>query len=359
MKSKKNILVCPLDWGLGHATRMIPVINEIENQGGRAIVAADNGPMELLSQYYPNKTIIKLEGFQPHYPANGSMAWAMMKSFPEMIATAKFAKNKLQQIIDEHQINAVISDNRYELSNPNIPSIFVTHQLNIQTTGFQVLAKPTISRVINHFISNYNEIWVPDLNNHYLSGILSTLKSERKNLHYVGLLSRFTEKCKLEKQKDIDVLVILSGPEPQRTILEKLIIEQASQTNLKTVILQGKPQDKKHQEKDNITIIPHGSDDEIINLIVRSKHLICRPGYSTLMDLAVLNTNAIFIPTPGQTEQEYLAKKLMKEGIAFSESQQLFNFSEAIKKQHQYSGLKQPKKEGALKKRITYLLNNC
>ncbi len=357
MGRKKNILVCPLDWGLGHATRMVPVINELENQGANVILAADNGPMEFLMRYFPNNTIIRLEGFKPHYPASGSMAWAMIKSLPDMISAAKRSKLHLTKIISDYHIDAIISDNRYELSSASIPSVFVTHQLNIQTSGFQKIASPPIKFIINHYINKYKEVWVPDSDNHQLSGNLS--KSIRHNLYYVGLLSRFISSKKTKPNNKIDLLVMLSGPEPQRSMLEKLITNQAIDSGLSTIILQGKPEAKKTQPIKNITVLPHANDEEILDLINSAKYIICRPGYSTLMDLAVIGSKAIFIPTPGQTEQEYLSRKLMSERIAFSQNQRSFNLSEAIKQQDEYSGLEIKINNEVLETRISNLLNNC
>jgi len=359
MERKKNILVCPLDWGLGHATRMVPVIRELQNQGANVILAADNGPLEFLMRYFPNNTVIRLEGFKPEYPADGSMAWAMAKSLPKMITASKKAKKELQNIVDKYHIDALISDNRYELSNLSIPSVFVTHQLNIQTSGFQNIVSPILIIIVNYYLNKFDEVWVPDFENNQLSGKLSRSKTKRGNLYHVGYLTRFNAPKKTNSAKKIDLLVMLSGPEPQRSILEDIVTKQAIESGLTTVILQGKPDGKMTPSVNNVVFLPHASDDEITDLIVSTEYLICRPGYSTLMDLASIGKKAIFIPTPGQTEQEYLSRKLMSEGIAFSQSQSSFDLSAAILQQNNYTGLNNDLQNNVLAVRISNLLNNC
>ena len=189
-----------------------------------------------------------------------------------------------------------------------------------------------------------------------LSGKLS---KSRRNTFNIGLLSRFYA----SEIKDIpitnDLLIILSGPEPQRTILEELLLSEALKTELKTLILLGKPGEKIHKEIKNVTLISHLPDDEFSRLIRSSKIVISRPGYSTLMDLAILGKKAIFIPTPGQTEQEYLAKRLLDGGIAFSQNQNSFDLTVALSNQSNYKGLLINNKPELLESRIDNLLNIC
>ena len=357
---QKKILVCPLDWGLGHATRMVPVIDMLESKGANVIIAADNKPLKFLQQRFPENTFVKLQGYSPKYPANGSMSLAMLMSLPEMMMKAWQANRKLQKIVKEHQIDAIISDNRYELSSSKVPAVFITHQLNIQTAGWQKISKPFINMAINHYINKFNEIWVPDIpGNFQLSGKLSKSRRNTFNTFNIGLLSRFYASDIKDIPITNNLLIILSGPEPQRTILEKLLLSQALKTNLKTVILLGKPGEKTHEEIKNVTLISHLPDVEFSKLIRSSRIIISRPGYSTLMDLAILGKKAIFIPTPGQTEQEYLANRLLDEGIAFSQTQDSFDLTVALSNQSNFKGLFINNKPELLESRIDNLLNIC
>ena len=358
MSSVKNILVCPLDWGLGHATRMVPVINELIAQGANVILAGDNRPLDFLMRYYPENTVIKLEGFSPVYPEKGSMAWQLIKSVPDMIISSKVARKSLQNIIRSYNIHAIISDNRYELCGSDVPSIFVTHQLNIQTRGLQYIAKPVINSVLTYFLNKFDEIWVPDSPDHTFSGILSSTSKYKGKIHYVGTLSRFSN-IPENNDEEYDILAIMSGPEPQRSLFERIISQQALETDKKVAILQGKPGYGSRRIVDNITFIPHTDDEDFAMLINNSKVIISRPGYSTLMDLAVFGKSGIFIPTPGQTEQEYLASKLHKEGRAVSYSQDQFDLKYALSEFNNMKGVKQRFDDSILKKRITHMLNNC
>ncbi len=360
MSQKKNILVCPLDWGLGHAARMVPIIDMIEKKGGNVIIAADNSPLDFLKQHFPKITTIKLSGYSPNYPSNGSMAFVMIKSLPEMIREAKKAKKELQIIIDKFSIDAVISDNRYELSTLKIPTVFITHQLNIQTSGWQTIGKPIINKLVNHYVSKFNEVWIPDVvGNFQLSGRLSISNKFKNKSYKIGLLSRFSSKRNYNFTDDIDILIILSGPEPQRSILEKILLSQALKSELKITILLAKPGENINKKVDNVTIISHLPDDEFAAVIQSAKVIVSRPGYSTLMDLSVFNKKAIFIPTPGQTEQEYLAKRLLEKGIAFSQNQNKFDLSESLLRYDKFKGLYISNMPYLLEARIDKLLNSC
>ena len=353
-----NILICPLDWGLGHATRMVPVIEMLENKGANVIIAADNRPLEFLKQRFPGMEFVKFPGYEASYPEKGSMALSMLMSVPEMLKQAKRSNALLQKLIVEKNIDAIISDNRYEMYSAKVPSVFITHQLNIQTSGWQKLADPIIKKTVNSYIRKYDELWIPDFGGEpNLSGKLSHIhKLPLENTHFIGTLSRFSNLKFKPSTEQIDLLILISGPEPQRSLLEEVLTKQALQTDLKTVILQGKPEDSKVKEMKNIRIIPHLPDVEFASLIQSAKMVVSRPGYSTLMDLSVFGKKAIFIPTPGQTEQEYLAQGLMQQGVAFSEKQSDFNLKTALQQVEKFSGLTQMKGDGTLEKRIDRLL---
>ncbi|RLD54817.1 MAG: glycosyltransferase [Bacteroidetes bacterium] len=285
------------------------------------------------------------------------MALTMLMSFPEIMSKAKQAKKELKKIIKKYSIHAVISDNRYELSTSEVPSIFITHQLNIQTNGWQVVVKPIIDWIINSYINKFDEVWVPDVTAGFqLSGKLSNSNKFLSKRFYIGLLSRFSKADNNSKPKNFDLLIILSGPEPQRTILEKMLLAQALETNLKIVMLLGKPDENINKEINNVKLISHLPDAQFASLIRSAKFVISRPGYSTMMDLANFGNKAAFIPTPGQTEQEYLANRLLEKGIAFSQSQSSFNLSKAIANQNKYTGLIMENNTELLKSRIDNLL---
>lgn len=285
------------------------------------------------------------------------MTWAMIKAYPKMLKQAEISKKLLDEIILKKNIDIVISDNRYELYSKNAYCIFITHQLNIQTPGLTKIADFFIQNKINNYIKKFNELWIPDAEGEAnLSGKLShNIRFPNNNTFFIGPLSRFSLLPQNEIVKTNDLLVLISGPEPQRTILEKKLISQALESGLATVVLQGKPELYEVQQNKNVRIISHLNDTEIAGLINSSKIVIARPGYSTMMDLSIVGSKAILIPTPGQTEQEYLAEKYLKEKLFYSEKQKNFSLSRSLEKAKKYEGLSLTWDNKKLIERIEFL----
>lgn len=360
MKNQKNILVCPLDWGLGHASRMVAVIEILIEKGANVIIGADNGPLEFLRQRFGNCDFVKFSGFVPKYPRGNAMALKMALQFPEMKRQAKKSNEFLQKIIREKKIDIVISDNRYELYSSKVYSVLVTHQVNIHTVGLQKLFAPFIKAQLNNYIKKYDELWIPDFEKPpWLSGSLShNTRIPIDNYAFIGPLSRFKERETAKSQKKYDVMAILSGPEPQRSIFEKIIERQFLETNLKVIFLLGKPGNQNSETLDNIEKISHLSDAEFAQTLMSSDLIISRPGYSTIMDLAVFGKNAVFVPTPGQTEQEYLAKTLERQGNYYFQKQGEIDINSAIQKSKEYHGIKLNNDYEVLNARINYLIRD-
>ena len=341
MPAPKKFLVCPLDWGLGHATRLVPVVEALLRRGAQVILAADHRPYEFLAGRFPGCKLVRLGGYSPRYPEHGSMALNMLREFPKMKRSARKANKELQTLVRELGIDAIISDNRYELFSKDAYNIFISHQLNIQTPGFTRLFKPFIQHTITSYIRHFDELWIPDVEGDpNLSGSLSRPRRFPVPRHFfIGPLSRFSLLETVNSYDDIDLLVLLSGPEPQRSILEREISSSASQTALRTVILQGKPEDRGTVSKGNIRYVAHADDATIAGMIRSARFVISRPGYSTLMDLAILGKQAIFIPTPGQTEQIYLARRLEQFKLFYRVDQDDIDLPQAIERSKDYGGM--------------------
>jgi uncharacterized protein (TIGR00661 family) len=342
MQARKTVLITPLNWGLGHATRMVPVIESLINKNANVLIAADKRPYEFLKQRFPKTEIIRFPGFEPHYPNNSMMAFRMAWSLPKLWCQNYQANRFLQEIIRKYQVDIIISDNRYESYSKSTYNIFITHQLHIQTNGLQKLFQPFIKRLINGFIKKYDELWIPDFENanENLSGKLSHVKRfPIRNYHFTGPLSRFKAITRKSQADGIDLLVILSGPEPQRSILENLISEQVLKSGINTTILQSKPEENIDTQKENIRIISHAGDTQMAELIQSASIIVSRPGYSTIMDLCIFGKKAVFIPTPGQTEQEYLAKKMKALGYCYFENQNSLDLNNALIVSENYIGL--------------------
>ena len=313
---KKNVLICPLNWGLGHASRCVPIIRNLQEQGHNIIIAADKAPLAFLQKEFPDLEFIKLPGFEPTYSRHNSQIFKLLKSIPDALINFKKEHKEIEKIVNEYKIDTIISDNRFGCWSKKAHSIYITHQLNIQVPKFFKWTSPIVNKLHKSYIKKYDELWIPDVENgHSLSGVLSHPANVKIQTKYIGFLSRFS-KTK-DEEKSIDYLVILSGPEPQRTILEDIILKQAKDTNETIVILRAKPNEETSLDNvpDNVTTFNHVDDEKFAELVAKSKKIICRGGYSSLMDLITLNRNAYLVPTPGQTEQEYLAEYLTKEGL--------------------------------------------
>ncbi len=358
-ETQKTVVVCPMDWGLGHATRMVPVIELMMQAGARVIIAADKRPLAFLKQRFPECIFEQLSGFSPKYPRLGAlMPFVMATNLPKMLFQARRARIHLKDIIRKHRVEVVISDNRYELHSTGVYSVFVTHQLHIQTRGWQRLFDPLISKIINHYFVKFNELWIPDTaETPDLGGILShpAVNLPVKQT-YIGLLTRFSQQKTKSLKTGYELVILLSGPEPQRTLLEKNMMQQALSLNVNAVIVQGKPEMEEDVQHHHLRVVSHADDQTLASFIYGAELVVCRPGYSTLMDLTVLQKKVAFIPTPGQTEQEYLARKLFAEGRAYYDTQDHFNLKTAFETRERFIGLSGFKQENSLQVAIDRLL---
>lgn len=325
----KRILVSPLNWGLGHATRCLPIIRSLVNQGNKVIIAADGGALSFLQKAMPELEFIKLPGFNATYSKRNSQALKIAISTPRALRDFSNEHQQLDTIVKDYNIEAIISDNRFGCWNKNVKSVFITHQLHISIPKLWRWTAPIVNSINYSYIKHYDELWIPDAEgNINLAGALSHPANLPIKTSYIGYLSRFYADSLPNNEKDIDYLVILSGPEPQRTILEKIIIKQAYTIKEKIVILRAMP-DCLNMIKDlpdNVTTFNHVDDEMFVNLVSSARNIICRGGYSSLMDLIRLNRSAFLIPTPGQTEQEYLSQYLFKKGLFGYCKQKDFNF---------------------------------
>ncbi len=349
MKAKKTILVCPLDWGLGHATRCVPLIKQFLAEGHQVLIGADKSPLAFLQQEFPNLKTIVIPGYTINYGEKGSA----LKLFYESVKFFNFIKKEhaiIDQLIEENKIDTIVSDNRYGLWSKKVKSIIITHQLFVKAPFGERIAHQKIEKLIN----NFDECWIPDnAGADNLSGDLSHLHPIKIKHKFIGPLSRFSSFCHTEPaevlKEESDIIAIISGPEPQRTIFEKLVLEEIEKNKLKAIVVSGKPSQiviarneailssdggiaAQARNDERIKIFNHLKTEELYDYILKSKVVVCRAGYSSIMDLAALNKKAILIPTPGQTEQEYLADYHHKKGSFYTQKQSDFDLSEGLEK---------------------------
>ncbi|GAB2841832.1 glycosyltransferase [Ferruginibacter profundus] len=335
---RRRILVAPLDWGLGHATRCIPIIYSLLALDFEVIIAAEGPIKNLLKKEFPDVVFTHLKGYKIRYSSSGRWLPArLLLQFPGLLKSIVYEQQWLKAIVKEYQVDVVISDNRLALYHKTIPCIYITHQLQIKTGNR--FTTWLAQKIHYFFINKYKTCWVPDnaAADNNLAGTLShPEKLPAIPVQYLGPLSRF-EKTTAEKKYQL--LVLLSGPEPQRTILETMLLNQLKTFSGRVLVVRGLPAIEKPviNNTDTLTIVNHLTATALNIAVMQADWVICRSGYTTIMDLVKLGKKAILIPTPGQTEQQYLAAYLMHKKICFSVLQKDLVLMEALQKAQQFT----------------------
>ncbi|WP_378186326.1 glycosyltransferase [Aquimarina sp. W85] len=318
---ERKILIAPLNWGLGHATRCIPIINALINEGYTPVIASDGAALDLLKKEFPSLETKTLPSYNIEYSKSAStFKIKMVLNSPKIARAIKAERKVIEDIVAMDHYHGIISDNRLGVRHKYIPSVIITHQLTVlsgNTTGLS-------TKLHAKYIKKFDACWVPDMaDTPNLSGVLGHPKKMRLPVTYLGPLSRFHYQ---NLPKDYDIMVLLSGPEPQRTLLENKLFKEFKQSDKRIVLIRGIIEDThKIYTKNNITVHNFLTGKDLQNTINRSSLVIARSGYTTVMDLAKLNKRAFFIPTPGQFEQEYLADRLRRNKIVPSCNQEDFS----------------------------------
>ncbi|SDR84221.1 conserved hypothetical protein [Formosa sp. Hel1_31_208] len=334
MKSKKRILIAPLNWGLGHATRCVPIINALIKHHFEPVIASDGAALVLLKKEFPNCQSIELPSYHITYPKKGKhFKLKLLQDSPKLMKAIIAEKRETAAIIEKYKIDGIISDNRLGIHHKSLPCVFITHQLQVLSGTTTWLSTNLHQKVIKRF----EECWVPDnLGDPNLSGKLGHFPLYEIPIKYIGPLSR------LKKEHlpiAYDILVLISGPEPQRSILETKLLDVFKHYNGNILFIRGLIEKEQHISiSGQLTIYNFMTTEEINTAINESKIIVTRSGYTTLMDLTKLNKKVFFIPTPGQFEQEYLAKRLTSLGYAPSCSQDEFSL-EKLNETSKYKGL--------------------
>jgi UDP:flavonoid glycosyltransferase YjiC (YdhE family) len=313
---QKNILICPLEWGLGHAARMIPVAGKLREKGNNVIIASGEEHLALFRTEFPGIACISFPGFKPLYSSYLPQYIYLLFKIPSLIRHIIAEHKMLKRIIAEYAIDIVISDNRFGLWNRKIISVYVTHMPLIPLPKKFRFAEPLGILLHRMIINQYTFCFIPDLPGDLnLTGRLSHSLNLPANVRYIGILSRFNAANHGKPVKLFMNAVILSGPEPQKEILKQKLLGLFRGKAFKTVIFEGKPaKGTGHEIHGNIISYSHLSSKEMEEIIAASENIISRSGYSTIMELVSMGRTAMIIPTPGQTEQEYLADYLSAKG---------------------------------------------
>ncbi len=346
-----EIFVSPLSWGLGHATRDIPIIRELLDHGHEVTIATSLSAFHLLKKECPECEFIYFKDYPAPYSSTKYFFPKFIAKIPVLVKALSEEKKMMYRRLARKKYDAIISDNRLRVYSKKIPSFFITHQLRY-SFPYYIRPAETASQYLNeYFHKNFERVIIPsnspDDNGNCLSGKLcrSSRKTTNMKAYYAGILSSV---LKMDIYEDLDFLIIISGPEPQRTILEKIILKQVQELPGEKLVLLGRPKDNFEKKLDSWTTVKsYVTEKEKIILMNRAKFIISRSGYTTMMDIAELGKkHGFFIPTPGQTEQEYLSQYYHEKNWFYSNSQYKLNLIKDIENAEEYQGFPQlPKTE--------------
>ncbi|MFZ9660453.1 MAG: glycosyltransferase [Chitinophagaceae bacterium] len=329
---QKKIIIAMMDWGLGHTTRCIPLIRQLQSLQCCITIAANTQQRSILERELHDIEYLELEGYQINYSQKGhSFFLKLFSQLPKFLLKIRQEQQWLQQLQHSHHFQAVISDNRYGFYLKGIPSVFITHQLS-PISGKGKWLDIFIRFVHYKMIRNFQEIWIPDFEGSpNLAGKLSHPKKLPGNAFYIGPQTRFVDSVVDNTSRVYKVLAILSGPEPQRTILENILLQQMKSVEGKCILIRGLPNGEiMNVQPANIEIFQHLDTNQFMQYLNQSEIVICRSGYSSIMDLICLKKKAILVPTPGQTEQEYIAKEMQEKKIYPFVNQENFDINHAL-----------------------------
>lgn len=336
-----HIFVSPLSWGLGHATRDVPIIQELLKHNHRITIASSGPSIVFLKQEFPQCDFIYFLDYPPPYTRSRFFIAKFTAYIPIIIHAIHVEERKARQLFEENKYDLIISDNRFGVYSHDVPSFLISHQLRFSAPKILSFAEEWAQTFNSRFHKNFTRVIVPDNSPDTvsLSGTLScnTRKATQERIYYAGILSSIR---KVNVEEDIDFLISVSGPEPQRTMLEEVMFKQVQKLPGKKMMLLGKPAEKREYKMDDSTTVKsHASREEMSVLMNRAKFIISRSGYTTMMEIAELGKKqCLFIPTPGQTEQEYLSQYYQEKGWFYSKSQYSLDILKDVEEAKKYSG---------------------
>lgn len=321
-----RILVAPLDWGLGHAARCVPLIRALLEHGATPVIGADKGPLALLAAEFPQLEQAKIPGMEVRYARGKSMAWMLARQFPAMLRQIRAEHAWLEMHRQALQLDAVISDQRFGLHATALASVLITHQLFPFTPAAQGLAR----KINLRHIAPFQRCWIPDVPEPPgLAGELSHGPNLPANAHYIGPLSRFENAVPPNTPDAWRVVAVISGPEPQRGMLETMLLQQLQAIDGPHLLVTGRP-GRQESRSGTVDMVGHLPSPDLHAALLHAELIVGRTGYSTLMDLATLGRGALLVPTPGQPEQEYLGRLHGLRGIHMVQDQQHLNIAAAL-----------------------------
>lgn len=322
-----RILVAPLDWGLGHAARCVPIIQSLLARNALPIIAADGGPLALLRAEFPQLESVQLPGVEVRYSKTSNQLWSMARQFPAMVRSVQVERATFDRIRHDVRLDAVISDQRFGVRCAELPSVLITHQV----FPFTPLAQRALRKLNLRHISRFDRCWIMDEPQAPgLAGELSHGDAFPPNARYIGVVSRMSS-ANQGKATGYTIAAVISGPEPQRTLLEQRLLDALHELPGAHLLVLGQPQHPRDEQRGNVRVRSHMSGSELANAMQNAELVVSRSGYTTLMDLAVLGRSALIIPTPGQEEQEYLGRLHARTGRFIVQEQDAIDLDGALR----------------------------
>ena len=323
-----RIAIAPLDWGLGHATRVIPIIQRLCELDAVPVIIADEAPLALLRDVFPDLAHARLPGVQVRYSRGSSQALAMAGQFPAMLRSIRQEHALFQRAQRELHLDAVISDNRFGVRASRIPSVIITHQV----FPFTPMAQGVLRRMNRYQLERFDSCWVMDEPEAPgLAGELAHGSRLPVNARYIGTLSRMDPKARMSP-KGYRVVAVISGPEPQRSIFQEILLAELQELSGEHLLVRGLPMQEERMVTGRVTMVPHLRGEELAAALLQAELIVSRGGYTTLMDLVALGRTALLVPTPGQQEQEYLGRLHQGTGRFLVQSQDRLDLQGALQR---------------------------
>jgi len=342
MKAGK-VFYAVLNMGLGHAARSLPIIKAFQQRGWEVVVGSNGRALEFLKIELPEVTFEETPGYDIQYAKNENLAPKLFAQFPKLVKKIHEEHIFCDRNVKKHSPDLIISDHCYGMYHQRVLSYFLSHQVQFEMPGGLEFLAPLASKFNIKYHRRFSRVIIPDFpaaDGGLLSGRLSKTPPIKNKYFFSGFLSSVSAH---PVEKKIDVLVSISGPEPQRSIFEEIVLDQIKSVPGKKVVVLGKSESKSvRKAAKDLLIYDHVPRKMMSELLNRAELVVSRPGYSTLMELAELGKKALLIPTPGQTEQIYLADRVMKKHWYYAVKQDDLKLNTDIPKAREYAGLFKP-----------------
>lgn len=317
-----RILVAPLDWGLGHAARCVPLIHTLLEHGAVPVIGADKGPLALLREEFPALEHLRIPGLEVRYGSGRSQAWAMARQLPALLHQVRQEYLFFNRLRRELHVDAVVSDQRFGIRAADLPSVLLTHQV----FPFSPFAQGIARRMNRRYIARFDRCWIPDhATSPGLAGALAHGRPLPGHAHYIGPLSRFRTSVPERNKPTYRVVAVISGPEPHRTLFERAVLAQLEQIDGAHLVLSGQVDGRTGR-------LPQLPTEALHAALLSAELIVGRTGYSTLMDMEAIGRGALLVPTPGQPEQEYLGRVSAQRAFHTVQQQHQLDIAAALAK---------------------------